>query len=155
MIWTQSCVANASNHNVTFSLNTGIYQLQVCIRGWAPSHARSLSKQLLSLSPPSHTAHLSSFADCLPHSQPTVHDGAQVKKYVDVGTYRDRSVGICELKSAVAQIYSWKGLSFNLGTDIEWSGSHWLKVFSSFQMCFLWREIIRYRTSVLTNEDIR
>ncbi|XP_014830161.1 PREDICTED: solute carrier organic anion transporter family member 2A1-like [Poecilia mexicana] len=38
----------------------------------------SLSQQLLSLSPPSHTAHLSSFADCLPHSQSTVHDGAQM-----------------------------------------------------------------------------
>ncbi len=61
-------------------LDTAVYKLQVYI--WEPESrsAGSVSKQLPTSASPRHPRHLSGFTDRLSHSQPHVHDGAQVRK---------------------------------------------------------------------------
>lgn len=61
-----------------FFLNAALHQLQVYSWQSEPRPASSVQEQLLSLSPPRHPRPLSSVAHRLPHTQPHVHDGAQV-----------------------------------------------------------------------------
>lgn len=67
------------NISFVFFLDTALYQLQLYI--WEPDTCppSSLSEQLPTLSSPFHACHLSGVTDRLPHSQPHVYDGAQVR----------------------------------------------------------------------------
>lgn len=65
---------------VSLCLDAALYQLQVYIWESEPCSTSSLSKQLPTFPPPCHTCYLSGFTDCLPHPQPHVYDGAQVRK---------------------------------------------------------------------------
>ena len=70
--------------NISFSLclflDAALHQLQVYIWESESCSASSVSKQLPSFTSPCHTCLLSGITYGLPHSQPLVHDAAQVRK---------------------------------------------------------------------------
>lgn len=74
------CTFNTMTLSFAVFLDTAVYQLQVYI--WEPESRSpgAMSEQLPTFSSPRHTRHLSGIADRLPHSQPHVHDGAQVRR---------------------------------------------------------------------------